>query len=59
MSPEAGGDLVANLVCTRLAVRVDQVERANRAGQILIVLLWVDYPVLREVVGLLEYPANS
>ena len=58
MSTEAAWDLVANLVCTRVVVQVVQVGRANPAGQILIVLRWVDYPVLREVAGLGENQAK-
>ena len=59
MLAEAGRDLGVSLVSPHLAARVDQVERANLAGQILIVLLSVDYRVLQEVVGLREIQANS
>ena len=50
MLTEAGWDLVANLECTRVVGRVDQVEPANLGGQIPIARRWVDYRVLREVV---------
>jgi hypothetical protein len=59
MLTEAGRDLVASPVFPRLVARVDQVERAKLAGQILIVHHWVDYRVLREVAALREREANS
>ena len=58
MLTEAGRDRVANLAPARVVERVDQAERANPVGQILIVLRWVDYPVRREVAGLGEIQAN-
>jgi hypothetical protein len=58
MLTEAGWDRVANLAPARSVERVDQVERANPVGQILIVPRWVDYPVRRVVVGLQEIQAN-
>jgi hypothetical protein len=58
MLTAVGRDLVASPVFTQVAGRADQEERAKLAGQILIVLRWVDHPVHREVVGLEENRAK-